>query len=133
MSLSKLTHHMWRNHPLIQRNKVRKRALGRGELLVCVSGGGGGWEGVLIEITTDALLLHKKLESDSFCWFFSFSKFSTKYIVTSFSFSYVISFLFATFEDGFGAIFIKSIFWSTCVLFADLYPFQRCRYNFYHS
>ena len=39
MSLSKITHQMWCDHPFSQRNNATKRAVG-----VEVGGGGGGWK-----------------------------------------------------------------------------------------
>ena len=39
MSLCKITHQMWHNHPFSQKNKATKRYWGIG---LCVYGGGGG-------------------------------------------------------------------------------------------
>ena len=53
ISLSKIAHQMWRDHPFSQRNKTTERAVGvgvegnreeRGEVGQTLKKGGGGWQ-----------------------------------------------------------------------------------------
>ena len=48
MSLCKITHQMWHNHPFSQKNKATKRYWGIG---LCVYGGGGGGQNLKMGVS----------------------------------------------------------------------------------